>query len=85
MRDSEHLGKKIVTIFVSCLSRVIFSKERIFIECHREHLGSNCSNSYNKFYFSDSDDIDFSDNDQKINNKSILAFISFHRIQTLQF
>ena len=41
-------------------------KERIFIECHhREHLRSNYSNSYNEFYFSDSDETDFSDNDQE--------------------
>ena len=74
-RDSEHLGKTIVTIVVCCLSCVKFlvnlfdvtgMKERIFIECHREHLRSNYSNSYNDFYFhSDSDYTDFSDNDQE--------------------
>ena len=40
-------------------------KERIFIECHCEHLRSNYSNNYNEFYFSDSDETDFSDNDQE--------------------
>ena len=73
-RDSEYLGKKIVTIVVCCLSCVKFlvnlfdvtgMKEKIFIECHRKHLRSNSSNSYNEFYFSDSDDTDFSDNDQE--------------------
>ena len=59
-RDSEHLGKKIVTIVVCCLSCVKFLvnlfgvagiKERIFIECNREHLRLYYSNSYNEFYF----------------------------------
>ena len=68
------LVKKIVAIVVCCLSCVKFlvnlfgvagMKERIFIECHREHLRSNYSNSYNEFYFSDNDDTDFSDNDQE--------------------
>ena len=74
MRDSEHLGKKVVTIVVYCLSCVKFlvnlfgvagMKERIFIVCYRKHLHSNYSNIYNEFYFSDSDDTDFSDNDQE--------------------
>ena len=58
MRDSEHLGKKVVTIIVYCLCCVKFlvnlfgvagMKERFFIECHREHLHSNYSNIYNEF------------------------------------
>ena len=40
-------------------------KERIFIECHNKHLRSNYSKTYNELYFSDSDDIDFSDNNQE--------------------
>ena len=78
-RDREHLGRKIVTIVVCCLSCVKFlvnllgvagMKERIFIECNREHLRSNYSNSsYNDFYFySDSDDTDFSDMIKKTKN-----------------
>ena len=72
--DSVHFGKKKFTIIVCCLSYVKFlvnlfdvagMKERIFIECHREHLRSNYSNSYNEFYFPDSDDTDFSDNDHE--------------------
>ena len=51
--------------FLVNLFGVTGMKGRIFIECHREHLQSNYSNSYNEFYFSDSDDTDFSDNDQE--------------------
>ena len=72
-RDSEHLGKKIVTIVLFCLSCAKFSvnlfgvpgmKERILIGSHRKNLHSNYSNSCNEF-FSDSYDTDFSDNDQE--------------------
>ena len=94
-RDSEHLRKKIVTIVVCCLSCVKFlvnlfdvagMKERIFIDCHWEYLGFNYSNSCNDFCFhSDSDDTDFSDNDQENKDyKSTSTFILFHRIKTLQ-
>ena len=68
-RNSEHLGKKIVTTFVCCLSCVKFLvnlldvagiKETIFIVCNREHLRFYYSNSYDDFYFhSDSEDTDF--------------------------
>ena len=84
-RDSEYLGKKIVTIVVCCLSCVKFlvnlfdvtgMKEKIFIECHRKHLHSNSSNSYNEFYFSDSDDTDFSDNDQE--NEELQINLDIH-------
>ena len=41
-------------------------KERSFSECNHEHLCSYYSNNYNDFYFhSDSEDTDFSDNDQE--------------------
>ena len=73
--DSEHLGEKIVTTVVCCLFCVKFLvnlsdvtgiKERIFIEFNREYLSPYYSNSYNNFYFhSDSNDTDFSDNDQE--------------------
>ena len=51
--------------FLVNLFGVAGMKERIFIECHREHLRSNYSNSYNEFYFSDNDDTDFFDNNQE--------------------
>ena len=51
--------------FLVNLFGVAGMKERIFIECHNKHLRSNYSNTYNELYFSDSDDIDFSDNDQE--------------------
>ena len=51
--------------FLVNLFDVAGMKGRIFIECYPEHLRSNYSNSYNEFYFSDSDDTDFSDNDQE--------------------
>ena len=74
-RDSEHLGKNVVTIVACCLSCVKLLvnlldvagiKERIFIECNGEYLRFYYSNSYNEFYcHSDSEDTDFSDNDQE--------------------
>ena len=63
---------KMVAIVVCCLSCVTFLvnlldaagiKEIIFIECHCKHF--HYSKSYNEFYFSDSDDNGFSENDQK--------------------
>ena len=51
-------------------------KERIFIGCHWKHLRSNSSNSYNEFYFSDSDDTGFSDNDQE--NKELQINLDIH-------
>ena len=53
-----------VKFFVNLLD-VAGIKERIFIECHRKHLHFHYSNRYNEFYFSDSDDTDFFDNDQE--------------------
>ena len=68
-RNSEHLGKKIVTTFVCCSSCVKLLlnlldvagiKETIVIVCNREHLRFYYSNSYDDFYFhSDSEDTGF--------------------------
>ena len=55
--------------FLVNLFGVAGMKERIFIECNREHLRSNYSNSYNDFnFYSDSDDTDFSDMIKKTKN-----------------
>ena len=78
-RDSEHLGKKIVTIVACSLSCVKFLVNLFGVAGMKEFLmtvianilRSNYSNSYNKFYFSDSDGTDFSDNDQE--NKEIIT------------
>ena len=52
--------------FLVNLSDVTGIKERIFIEFNREYLSPYYSNNYNDFYFhSDSNDTDFSDNDQE--------------------
>ena len=58
--------------FLVNLFGVAGMKEKIFIESKRKHLHSYYCNSYNEFYFhSDSEDTDFSGNDQE--NKELIA------------
>ena len=70
-----HLGFKILTTVACCLSCVnsfvqlldAGMKEKVFIQCNREQLRSNYSNSYNNFYFySDSKDSHLSCFDEEI-------------------
>ena len=69
------VGFKILTTVVCCLSCVnsfvqlldAGMKEKFFIQCNREELRSNCSDSYNNFYFySDSEDNHLSGFDEEI-------------------
>ena len=73
--DNVHLGFKILTTVACCLSCVnsfvqlldAGMKEKVFIQCNREQLRSNYSNSYNNFYFySDSKDSHLSCFDEEI-------------------